>query len=287
MLMNHKVVILLPAGRRRMLKNTLRALYNADWDIVDDIHIWENTAIKDDLKYIKKLEVFVKKISVVRLDSLASMHIHTAGKINRNMKRFKYFYRKCTDKDTVYIRLDDDMVWMEHGTISSLVEFTLKNEQYISVFPNIVNNVLCDYIHQSMGVYDFDNIEKMSWNPWCKIGWSCGETAKIKHIRLCESISKNNLDKYRFDKKELADKMRMGAGFMAWKSGSFSPFIVGDDDETTITEDLPRLTNRNTCIFGKKIVSHYSYHVQNVPEYLLNEYERINYGHRDSNNRIR
>lgn len=282
--MNHKVVILLPAGRRRMLKNTLRALRNSDWDVIDEIRICENTVLPKDVKHIKKLEAFVEKVSVLRVNSRISFHNHESRTYNLNMRRFKYFYKSCNENKTVYIRLDDDMLWMEKGLISSLVEFTLNNQHYIAVFPNLVNNTICDYNHQRLGVYDFDDIRYLGDAEGHEFSWSNSEFTELKHKKILESIKSGDLDKYRFTRFVLTDKPRMGAGFMAWWSGSFDCNNIGDDDEVTITQDMAKESGRNGCIFGEKLAVHYSYHVQRLPEYLLDEYEKINHGYYRSNN---
>jgi hypothetical protein len=40
------------------------------------------------------------------------------------------FYRQCVEKDAIYFRLDDDIVWMEPDMIEKMVRFRIDNPEY-------------------------------------------------------------------------------------------------------------------------------------------------------------
>lgn len=261
-----KVVILIGAGRKKLLRQTIKSLM-VQGDCIDEIHLWENTSIQSDLDYIQECESSIDKVLVKRCDKQGVVNHTFGGVVNPNMTRFRYFLRDCKENDTVYIKIDDDMIWMEEGLVESLTRFTLRNPQYIAVFANVINNSGCDHIHQRLGVYEEDSINLMTWNEGgsCPVGWSCGRTATTKHLRLFENMKNDNLDQYKFSRWVLNDKIRHGSGFMAWRSGSFDVDKIGVDDEESISQIFTKDMDRNTCIFGEKLASHFSYHIQEFP----------------------
>ena len=283
----YKVIVGIFAGRKKIMRQTIQTLLKQG-DCIDEIQLWENTALEPDLKYISECEKKIEKLSVKRYEQSPPSKFHFGGTVNHNMSRFKYFFKDCTESDTVYVKVDDDMIWMEDGLIESLVRFTLKNPKYISVFANVVNISGCDHVHQRLGVYEEDDIDLMTWNKAgaCSVGWACGRTATAKHLRLFENMKNDNLDQYKFSRWVLNDKIRHGAGFMSWISGSFDVNKIGEDDEDAMVR-FAKETGRNTCIFGEKLASHFSYHPQEAPgrgfekNKIWKEYEKLIFWEKD------
>ena len=62
-----KVVILIGAGRKKLLRQTIKSLM-VQGDCIDEIHLWENTSIQSDLDYIQECESSIDKVLVKRCD---------------------------------------------------------------------------------------------------------------------------------------------------------------------------------------------------------------------------
>ena len=60
------------------------------------------------------------------------------GVVNGNAS-INAFYKDCTEQDTIYFKLDDDIVWMESGLIEKMVKFRVDNPHYFLVSPLVIN----------------------------------------------------------------------------------------------------------------------------------------------------
>ena len=69
------------------------------------------------------------------------------GVVNGNAS-INAFYKSCTEPETIYFKLDDDVVWMEPGLIEKMVSFRVDNPQHFVVSPLVVNNSLSTYLLQ-------------------------------------------------------------------------------------------------------------------------------------------
>lgn len=65
-------------------------------------------------------------------------------------KRLAKIYSVCTDADTVYIKIDDDIVYVADETIPSLVRERLRNRCGL-VSANVVNHAILSAVHQDNG----------------------------------------------------------------------------------------------------------------------------------------
>ena len=78
MIQGYKVVALMPAGRKKYMRHTLKNLLTQG-DCLDEIRIWENTSNASDLQFIKKCEQNINKVSVVRVSSKVRDHVFGFG----------------------------------------------------------------------------------------------------------------------------------------------------------------------------------------------------------------
>ena len=129
------VIVVTPSGRKRYLEKLYKHLCNQKTDF-QYWHLWINTVDKNDIEYMKTLE---KENSWIKL-------IHIENLICTSNENISKFFRYAVDPDTVYIRLDDDVVWLENNFIKKLSTFRIENPEYFLVFANIVNNNVIDYI---------------------------------------------------------------------------------------------------------------------------------------------
>ena len=72
------------------------------------------------------------------------------------MKVSMHFYKKCVEPNTIYFKLDDDVVWMEPGLIEKMVQFRIENPHYFLVSPLVINNSLSTYLLQIAGKIQLD-----------------------------------------------------------------------------------------------------------------------------------
>lgn len=183
-----KVVLIVPVGRARTLRLLLphllaaRAHYdycelwmNACWD-VDDI-----TYIRDQVR--KHAGTFVLKDD---------------GGSEPDKQQFKHYgryYKTLGADDTIYVKLDDDVIWMSPDAIQKLVEERRRLTHPLIIVGNTVNNAFCNFQHQRKGVYSPE---------WTLEGFRAkhnydGEFAEFAHQTLMRHIRKDSTYVYQFE----------------------------------------------------------------------------------------
>jgi len=144
---NYKVVVNTAAGRRRCMQYLVPFVISSD--IVDRYDIWINTHNGADIEFFRKLSKAYSKINLVWqpdgiVDGISSINA---------------FYKKCIEEQTVYCKLDDDIIWMEEDSIEKMVKFRIDNPEYFVVSPLIINNSLSTYLLQKRKA------------KWCRTCW--------------------------------------------------------------------------------------------------------------------
>lgn len=187
-----KIIVVTPAGRKRYLKILLQNLQKQKNDF-DEWHLWENTRNNEDKEYILSLE---KKYDWIKCIKREFTNVIKKG----TNYAISLFWDYPHDKNTVYVRFDDDIVFIEDNFIKNIVKFRINNPKYSIVYGNIVNNNVIDHIHQILGSFELNkNINYgcmgNSWNS---------KTIPISiHKQFIEDIKKKNLEKWKFTKWEL------------------------------------------------------------------------------------
>ena len=72
---------------------------------------------------LSSLKSFAKKYPKVNLVWQPDGVVNGIASINA-------FYRDCCDKDTIYMKLDDDVVWFEPELFEKMVKFRVDNPEY-------------------------------------------------------------------------------------------------------------------------------------------------------------
>lgn len=273
---DYRVVICIPSGRRRYLEVLLPYILR-ERGIIDQVNLWVNTNNIQDIEYIscvcKKHPEFFKSISMPDL----KQNSHAIGKVRGVCK----FYNQCVEPHTVYIKCDDDICYIEKDAIKELVAFRLENQEPLLVYPNIINNVMLSHIHQRFGCIPV-TIGACRWNPFCAVGRKSGAAAAAIHNAFLRSYHNHSLDNYRFSRFVLWDYVRVSIGLVVFFGEDMSAFngvIEGIDDERFLSEILPARLKRPNVIYGKKLVSHFSYGTQRAyleaNTDLLSRYKQI------------
>jgi len=107
MIDNKKVIVCIPSGRRGRLSMLLDCLEKES--CIDEIHLWENTNDEQDLEFISKYESSTYKAKVIRIEERVGRDI--CGRVSS----FYSHYAEGFDDDTVFLKIDDDVVWIERS----------------------------------------------------------------------------------------------------------------------------------------------------------------------------
>jgi len=233
-----KIISVTPAGRAGYIDVLYRYLLK-NQGIIDEHHFWINTKNRSDIIYIENLckkHSFFKAIyPKIKINGIWSIH---------------HFFRYCTDKNTVFIRFDDDVCYIANDAVCNLLEFRISNQKYFLVYPHIINNS-ANAIMGKIGQTKF----KGNW-------YHSGKHAEDKHNLFLDTLDKGELNSFKCSGKEV--KFRANINCISWMGEEFAKFggIVGIDEENWLTRTYLRKTKKLNYIIGTSIVSHFAFKTQ-------------------------
>jgi len=170
---------------------------------------------------------------------------------------------------------------MQEDFIEKIVSFRLENPHYFVVTGNILNNVLVDKVHENIGALpprpDIGVLGAECMDP---VGWISNEFAEHKHRNFLNLLRTDQLDRLRFDRKELAGFPRISINCICWFGSDFKSFYgeVDEDEEPWLTEVKPLEIGRINCICGQALCVHFSFFTQREhldSTDLLQRYEEL------------
>lgn len=255
-----RIIIVTPAERKETLQ--ILSNYILPNTIVDEWHLWINTRNSNGIKYIESL--LHPKIKIIKEDLIFDEY-DSCGELYK-------FFKHAIDPNTVYVKCDDDIVWMDYYSIYNLVDFRIKNPNYFLVLGNIVNNAVCDHIHKNYcDAYD-KNVFKDSFGYFYSdhFGTVCINYAIKKHWNLFQHIKSNTTNKYYHKNWTMRTEDRFSINVISWLGEEFAKFggNVGADEENWLTTIAPQQKNKPNIILGNTLFSHYTFDLQ---RYNLNQ----------------
>lgn len=182
-----------------------------------------------------------------------------------------YFYRYMTDFDTVYVRLDDDIVYVHPDAIERLVRHKLQTPGSVASFPIMWNNAVISWYLQKAGIIP-ESYGQVG-GPYCMdpMGWANGEFAVKIHNYLLDCLDDpetNNLEGlYLYQDMPLKIGMQFSVSCFASLGTLYGRLanpgvLVPDEEESWHTVHQPRQLGQPNMIVGNALVSHYSFFPQ-------------------------
>lgn len=254
----YKYVIVTPSGRKKYLEILFKYILKYR-EYIDEYRLWVNTHNIEDIEYMESL---AKSYDFVKLDFSAD-GLPTKG----DCWAIHSFFKNCTDENTIYLRLDDDIVWMEDDFIFKMYDFRINNPQYFLVYANIINNAIMDHIRQRLGCFESCQILQrhlFSYDCMDEIGWKNPTVAYLKHQQFLKDIKLNNINMYKFHKWVLFFYERVSINCISWFGKDFKEFngIVGANEEEWLSHDKPLNLLTPNCINGDALCSHFAFYSQ-------------------------
>jgi Methyltransferase domain len=246
---NYRIVCVTPAGRRRYLKILATQILASP--LVDEYQLWKNTTDQSDIQFINELQIIDSRVRVIEPTLRPPGATSSIGQ----------FYRNCVDDDTIYIRFDDDVVFIEPDFFPKFLRFRVDNPHYFVIFPNIINNAVCTYLQAVRGA-----IKPGAWiHPWCMdvTTWGNPRFAEQLHRAFLKSVVEGNICHWYFGPRLVA-LSRYSINCMAWFGSDFAMFggEVPGEEEEYLSVIKPSELMRPNCIYGDSIVSHFAFHTQ-------------------------
>lgn len=267
----YKCVVVTPAGRQRYMELLLPYILK-EKDFIDEYRIWVNTKNENDIQYFHSLKE--KYPDLITLDFSADID----PKKGEGGWAIHHFFKNTIDENTIYIRLDDDIVWLEDNFIQNLYNFRKQNPQYFLVYGNIINNAIIDHLHQRFGCLETDF--KIGYNCMDSIGWENPHVAELKHRAFLNSLQLGTIDTYKFKKWVLHHYERVSINGISWFGSEFAKFngSVGLDEEQWLAVDKPKEIQKLNAICGSAMCSHFAFYTQRQhmdSTNILEEYKNL------------
>lgn len=163
---NYKVKCLVFAGREKYLRLLIPQVLECKE--IDEIMICVNTKNEQDLKYINSLPDISDKIKLYNRPDNIRNHPHP-------QVSYMYFYTLTCDADTIYFKIDDDVVYIEPECFKTMLDAKISTYMIsLFVFPHIINNPFFNCISDNKEI----NKNYMGWS------WSSGDYATDIHNRF-------------------------------------------------------------------------------------------------------
>lgn len=131
MYQGYKVKVFIFAGRQQTMELLMPQIKS---EYIDEIIIAKNTRNKLDLKYLCDLKNHFNKIKYIEVPDQIKRNNHTS---------WKYLYKFMQDEDSIYFKMDDDVIYIEPGYFEKTLKFRCEHPEYLCIFPVIVNNPYC------------------------------------------------------------------------------------------------------------------------------------------------
>jgi len=243
---HYKVVCLTQVCRRQYLE--ILARYIVSSSIVDEYQLWRNSAHNDDSEYLDSLRSHSNKIIVM---DCSSSPVETGCSIGQ-------IYRRCVHEDTIYIRFDEDMVFLESDFFAKFLRFRIENPSFFLLFPNIINNPACTELQIKKGA-----IAPEKLHPWSldRVSWRNPRFAEQLHRAFLECLGSGNLSEWHFGPHPLGLRKHTFE-CMAWFGKDFANLdgeLTERNEEEWLGVIRPSELGRPNCIYGDAIVSHFAY----------------------------
>lgn len=258
---DRKIVICVPAGRKRYLE-ILFPILQKYRTVLDRIDIWVNTLDGEDLAFIYRTEAkdpaFYNAIPLPKGVELSS---------NKPLwQTVCKFYKFACDIDTVYIKVDDDIVWVDsEERFRRFLDFRIDHPEYFMISANVINNSLLTHMHQRFGTIPYKDAGIVNWNSHCKVGLWSGEFAEHLHKTVWEYAERDGsltkaMERFRITPEQyvLFNYERIAINWVSWLGEDLASFggDVPAGDEEWLCKTKAKQLEKPICIFFGFIVSH-------------------------------
>jgi hypothetical protein len=277
-----KVIVVSPVGRKStltILKKYIDKL--KERGIIDEWHLWFNVKHDEDRDYVLSLENEYTKI--IRLFDKEHPGFGTPSTIG-------YFFTSCCDPDSIYIRLDDDIVYVDIEGFKNLVEFRKADRTHFLVYPIIINNIFSSAFLQKYNAITYPkssnlierwaaressirtteiagrDVTTLRLHDYYKgstfldsLYWADSQFCEFIHRKLLENITTPN--KLYIQNIELSNHECMSIQAISWR-GEDMKGVPTEEEESWLAYFNPKLTGKKNILFGTCVVGHYSHYNQ-------------------------
>lgn len=232
--------------------------------------LWDNCRNEEDRAYLQKLAASDPRCVIKRLPS--------ADGSSRNIGDF---FRFCDDKEALYLRLDDDIVFTEPGFFEKFKARVLAARGEALWFsPLVVNNAVCSALIQNLSKVRVEGtITMQAMDPF---SWAHASFPIAMHPVLIEAARRGRLGDFHVPDREVRlGRFSINAiAFFGDEIAALGDLFQPPDqnEEEWYSAVLPAKLNRPGKILGDLLVSHFSFYTQEqalLETDILEDYYRL------------
>lgn len=267
----YQVVVVTPAGRERYLDIFKKYIYREmDNGLVDGWQLWQNTIDPAAIAYLESMVAENPKVKIYKLDEPITPATET---IYEDLKKYNAlqthkFFKFCHDDNTIYIRFDDDIVWIEKGAIDKIVKARIEHPEAFLIYPNIINSTVITNWHQKKGVLGTEagvlRDPKDSQDPDYiyleEFNYTNSGLIDLIHETFKKNWNEDKLSDYYLPSRMMDDYQRFSICSICWWGKDH--ITPSELEESQMAWELPKLNNRPSYFLGDALMVHYSYHTQ-------------------------
>jgi hypothetical protein len=266
------------------------------------------TYIEKYKKYISEYRIYVattKQSDIDFMESFAKLHdfvkiIYTYKDGNKILNDLELIwdnaYTTCQEDDEVYIKLDDDIVYLEENLFTDFVKYRVDNVEIPILYPIIINNTVINSKLQDLDIIQLSQKTHLvkNWpsafasayeyikshpgeqlrlqdlvpesNILCPVAWGNFQYCYKLHLQFLDDMNNDNLSKYRVENWTLKNCEPASIACISWLGSSLKKYINQygpvKRDEQWWSVFIPTWTVERNVVHGNTIVSHYAYYRQ-------------------------
>lgn len=249
------------AGRKQNMEILFPLLNDT---IIDEVIIGLNTNDPVDTQFIHEYVNTHTKFSIVDVPHA----------IKRTPSAYRYMFSKMQDADTIYIKIDDDILRFSNNFWEDLIKFRVSNPNYLLVYPFVINNPFCNYI-SGWFKNKFNNPSDCMYWSWSNplsaaflLTAYANNKLPLDHLSTMNRIETNHQQAYY--RREISDYVRPSINVICffgkdcYEMNWIDNMKASRSDEVFLTHDIftRKLTNRMNCIIPNIHCVHYSFYPQ-------------------------
>lgn len=261
----YKVVVCTPAGREKYLSIFKKFIYRKmNEGVVDGWQLWLNTTDLRDIAYLESMEKENPRVKIYRQGE----PINSVGYYETfNPLKTHLFFANAHDDDTIYIRMDDDIIWCADDAIEKIVQARIDHPKALFVTPNIVNSTICNSYHQEIGalseeagkVKRYDKRDP-NYAYLDEFNYSDGRFCDHIHNTFKKHYEEGTLSAYNLPSRSYDEYQRFSICCVCWFGKD--KVSLGYIEEPQIAWELPMALKRPNYFVGDALMVHMSYHTQ-------------------------
>lgn len=270
----YRVRVLMFAGRARFMRINLPYLQNHP--LVDEILVGDNVVAASDREYVMNAYREFPKIRYVeQMKDYTEMHM-----AHPELSSLQYwnFYLNAADPSAVYLKLDDDIVYIGDGCIENMLARRFSCPDALLVYATTVNNPLANLL------FDGDDLKQDGLGELMYRKFSDLDYAVSTHRRFLSDPGSFRLGsdfsfgpEYTFALPNHGLYIRPSINAVCWFGFDMANWIRLKnrirfiyDDEQFMCKDLFDVYDRRSVMVKDAVVSHYSFGSQKG----LKDYEK-------------